>query len=86
MAKRGRSRRGRKPQRRVTVGHAARMARRLAVNASLELILAGGQILREEFGFSAEQVNRWTKTTTDRANRNREKATNVQAQDEKGQE
>jgi len=51
---------------------AEKTARRLAGNVSIEMNLAGGQVLREEFGFTQEQIKRWADLTIERAKNNRE--------------
>jgi len=51
---------------------AEKLSRRFAGNAAIELSLAGGQVLSEEFGFTEEQVKRWMDKTLERAKQNRE--------------
>jgi len=46
-------------------------AQKLAGNVAIEMIIAGAQVLREEFGFDEEQVKRWIDLTVERAKRNR---------------
>lgn len=41
-------------------------------NVATEMALAGGQVLRERFGFSAEQIKVWLDATLARAKENRE--------------
>ena len=41
-------------------------------NVATELALAGGQVLRERFGFSAEQIKVWLDAMLVQARRNRE--------------
>lgn len=46
-------------------------AQRLS-NLAIELTLAGGQVLREDFGFDENQVNLWLDKMLIRAQKNRE--------------
>lgn len=50
-------------------------AQRLS-NLAMELTLAGGQVLREDFDFSQTQVNVWLEKTLIRAQQNREDGQN----------
>lgn len=45
---------------------------RLVANVGIELTIAGAEVLREQFGFSPEMIDRWMKATTARAKANRE--------------
>lgn len=44
-------------------------------NLSLELSLAGGQVLKEHFNFTTAQVNEWLDLVVKRAKENRESGT-----------
>jgi len=50
---------------------ATKMVRNLAGNVAIEMGIAGGQILREEFGFEEDQIKRWIDLTLERAKKNR---------------
>jgi hypothetical protein len=41
-------------------------------NVATEMALAGGQVLRDQFGFSSDQIKTWLDATTARAQKNRE--------------
>lgn len=41
-------------------------------NVAVEMAIAGGQVLREQFGFTAEQLKVWMDAMTARAKKNRE--------------
>ena len=47
--------------------------RQLLGQVAIEMTIAGGQVLREEFGFTQEQTKRWIELTTERAKKNRER-------------
>jgi hypothetical protein len=41
-------------------------------NAVIEIGMAGGQVLREHFGFTGDQVSEWLKLTIEQAKANRQ--------------
>jgi hypothetical protein len=48
------------------------VARRIAANLGIELTQAGAQVLRDEFNFTPEQIDRWMALMIERAEANRE--------------
>lgn len=61
-------------QKRISAREAEQRARNRASIASLELSIAGCAVLRETFGFSAEQAEQWLDQTIAKANKTREEA------------
>jgi len=49
-------------------------AGQMAGNVAIEMSIAGGQVLREVFGFDEEQVKKWIDLTVERAKKNRGEA------------
>lgn len=72
MASKGRRKQRVMMSERKALELAEKTARRLAGNVAIEMNLAGGQVLREEFGFTHEQIKRWVDLTIERARKNRE--------------